>query len=253
MDVYTATRLYKKVLVHWWEEADEEQKEAVRVRVTDIPIESIFILLFRMHPVTKILLIASDGCIQTIQHMDDPTPASFRNKRFMKIDNKTSISSVKNVTNVLYQLLSITVDTSGEISILDWIGLVQFFLLLHTEQFINVSTCDLFIYFQRSLFICNEGIKGIEETRWKELRNRVLSNFYESTSNQGKSDEREELPSSESMYFIMYESLLEKMCAIYPIIQKLSMTIDLQNEEIERVDSRVNHLISLLVQQEDEK
>ena len=244
MDVYTATRLYKKVLVNWWEEADEEQKDTVRVRVHDIPIESLFILLFRMHPTTKILLIASDGCIQTIQQMDEPTPSSFRMKRFMKIDNKTSISSVKNVINVLYQLLSITVDSQGEISILDWIGLVQFFLLLYTEQFINVSTCDLFIYFQRSLFIC-EGVKGIDEPKWKELRNRVLSNFYESTT-----QVKDELPRSESMYFIMYETLLEKMRAVYPMIQKLSDTIDLQNERIEHVDTRINNLISLLVQEE---
>ena len=251
MDVYTATRLYKKVLVLWWEHATDEQKETVLIRVSDIPIESIFILLFRMYPITKILLIASDGTIQTINNMDDPTPQSFRLKRFMKIDNKTSISSVKNVIQVLYQLLSITVE-NNEVTILDWIGLVQFFLLLHTEQFINVSSCELFIYFQRSLFIYNECIKGISETKWKELRNKVLSEFYESTANKQQDKEQEQHENTcnhEKLYYLMYESLLNRMNSMNHCIKKLSDTIDIQINNIEQLEARFLNLVNILNQE----
>lgn len=245
MDVYTATRLYKKVLVHWWEEASEDQKENVTISLADIPIESLFILLFRTYPITKSLLIASDGQIQVMNHMDDPTPATFRLKRFMKIDNKTSISSVKNVIQVLYQLLSISVENSA-ISILDWIGLIQFFILLHTEQFINVATCELFLYFQRNLFIRNESIKGIEETTWKTLRNRVLTEFYESTSKQATECRHE------TLYYLMYESLLTRMNTVYPLLQKLSDTIDLQQQHLNEMEERMLTLVTLLNQGRDE-
>jgi hypothetical protein len=216
MDVYTSLRLYHRILKQWWKE--DEQRCEIMIPLQTIPIESVLLALFKTFPTNKILLLSSDGKIHVLNHIDEPIPKTFKARRSMKIDNKTSVASIKNVMNVLYQLLSIDIEDQ-KISLMDWIGLVQFIISLMNEQ--HIPHCELFTYFQQAIF---KGSDEFDPTRWKKIRDEILACFFDTNELEVK------------------ESMLQRLNSLYPLIEKLSKMIDFQNERIEYLESKLGIL-----------
>lgn len=99
-----------------------KEYQDVNVNTNEIMLDDLFMVIFKSVPVHHVILLSLEGKMTHVPSMNDPTPDSFRTRHFMKIDNRTYMSSITNVIRVLYQLLSIDMEN---MTILDLIGLVQ--------------------------------------------------------------------------------------------------------------------------------
>jgi len=147
--------------------------------------------------------------------MDHPPPPHYSSKRYMKIDNRTSMSSIKNVIQVLYQLLSID---SEDVGWIDIIGLVQFMLLV-------LESVDISIQFEveqsikRQLFQGPDSLQWEEKEEWKEIRKGILDKFY--------NEPVIEKGISEKVWLEEKESLQNQLRSCYEMIRKL---MDVMNQ-----------------------
>jgi len=144
--------------------------------------------------------------------MDHPPPPHYASKRYMKIDNRTSISSIKNVIQVLYQLLSID---SEDVGWIDIIGLVQFMLLVLESFDINVQV-DVEQSIKRQLFQGPDSLQWDEKEEWKVIKKSVLDKFYESR-HEGI---------SETVWLEEKESLHQQLRSCYDMIKRLMEVMD---------------------------
>ncbi len=223
MDAYSICRLYHHALLSWWEESESHDYS---IPVSDIPLASVLIPLFKHHHPSRIILLASDGKIATLSRMEEASPPDFRIRRYMKVDNKSSISSIKNVVDVLYQLLSIDVDDqTRSISILDFIGLLKFILLLQTENvYIDFSLMEMTSYLRKQLYETPDFLKS-ENIDWSKMyRDRVIDEFYHTDRG------RDELTSR--------EKTLNSIHACHRMIERLCATIALQDERISWLEGK---------------
>jgi hypothetical protein len=216
MDSYTICRLYHQSLMKWFKNTENSSEQMISI--SDIPLESIFIMIFKNHPSHKVILISCDGKIKCLDKIDDPVPSPFKIRKYMKIDNKTSISSIKNVIEVFYQLINI--EYENEINIIDMLGLLQFLINIQFENPTfswNQTECITII---RQHFI--NGPHFITESIWKkEYREPILSQFF--TGNHVDNID-------------LYENQLSQLLDCYKLIDKLSKTIDLYETRISTLE-----------------
>ena len=212
MDVYTLLRLYHRMLRHCW-------KESNSLNIHDIVLDDLFLVLFKSVPTHHVILLSLDGKMTHVPTMNDPTPESFKTRRFMKIDNRTSMSSVKNVVRVLYQLLSI--DTE-DMTVLDLIGLVQFLMSFVSENtHLDIERCLIFSHIRKCVF---NGPLFYTDNWKKEIRDPILSEYYESVDHTDR----------------IHESMLKRLDVCHRLIQTLCDTLTLQDERIDRIESLLN-------------
>jgi hypothetical protein len=138
----------------------------------------------------------------------------------MKIDNRTSISSISNVVHVLYQLLSIDPEDT---SWLDAIGIVSFISMLLSEnggiEFIG-SECIHAI--KRQLFNGPDSLAEEEREYWKkEIRDPILHSFYENST---------------STQLQHHELVLQRMNETYTVVQRILQIIDLHSERMDNIE-----------------
>lgn len=215
MDSYSVCRFYHSALLTWWNDTKEHTRPDIIIPVNDIPIASLLIPLFKSYPPSHVLLLSIDGRIGSITRLDDPAPPSFRTRRYMKVENKSSITSIKNVIQVLYQLLSIDIEEQ-KLSLIDFLGLLQFIINVQTENVtVDVSSVELFTWIRKQFYEGPDCFKHIELDWRKEYRDPIISIFY---------DQRKLIST--------YESNLERLNSCYRMIGRLSETISLQDERI---------------------
>jgi len=220
MDLYSVCQLYHTALVSWF---DNEDHENILVSIKNIPLSIFFIHLCKQFPQHAILLIATDGTITTITKMEDATPFPFKKKRFMKIDNKSCVSSIKYVLPVLFQLLSISIE-NDQIELLDLIGLLQFLILLYQENpNIQLHCNEMTIYLKTQFYTCPDFVQN--EIIWKKrYRDTILSNWF----HQSKDQEHFEL--------------LETVQSCHRMIKQLGDIISLQEERISWLEGDLSTL-----------
>jgi len=212
MDVYTILRLYHRMLRHCWKESCVLNQ---KIALHELVLDDLFIAVFKSVPTHHIILVSLDGKMTHVPTMNDPTPESFKTRRFMKIDNRTSVSSVKNVIRVLYQLLSI--DTE-DMTVLDLIGLVQFLMSFVSENtHVNLDTCLIFSHIKKCLF----NGPSFYTDDWKKIRDPVLSEYYDSADHTDR----------------VHESMLNRLDACHRLIQTLCDTLTLHDERMDRIES----------------
>ena len=188
----------------------------VNVIASDIVMDDLFMVIFKSVPIHHIILLAMDGKMTHVSSMNDPTPDSFRTRRFMKIDNRTSTSSV---VRVLYQLLSIDMD---DMTVLDLIGLVQFLMSFVSENtHVNVDGCVIFSYIRKCVF---NGPSFLPDTWKKDIRDPILSDYYESVDHTDH----------------VHESMLQRLDVCHRLIKTLCDTLTLHDERIDRIESLLN-------------
>ena len=217
MDSYTITKLYHGALLKWWKNIKEEPPVC---RIKDIPIESLFMTIFKFYPISKVILLASDGRICCVSSMKDEAPSSFRIRRYMKIDNRTSISSITNVVHVLYQLLSIDPEDT---SWLDAIGIVSFISMLLSENGgIEFIGSECIHAMKRQLFNGPDSFVEEEREYWKkEIRDPILHSFYEDSA---------------STQLQQHELVLQRMNDTYTMVQRILQIIDLHSERMDNIE-----------------
>ena len=214
MDVYTMLRLYHRMLRLCWKEYQD-----VNVNTNEIMLDDLFMVIFKSVPVHHVILLSLDGKMTHVPSMNDPTPESFQTRRFMKIDNRTYMSSVTNVIRVLYQLLSIDMEN---MTILDLIGLVQFLMSFVSENtHLTVDGCVVFSYIRKCVF---NGPSFLPDTWKKEIRDPILSDYYDSVDHTDR----------------IHESMLQRLDACHRLIKTLCDTLTLQDERIDRIESVLN-------------
>jgi hypothetical protein len=217
MDAYSITRLYHQALLRWWDESSDEERDAYRINSNDIAIESMFMAFFKCYPSHYTLLLASDGLLTYIQNSTDTTPPLFKQKRFMKIDNRTGISSIKNVVKVFYQLLSIDMT---DITILDLIGLLQFLMSFQSENHMDLSGTELIKYIRKQLFNGPSFLTGYD---WRKMiREPILSEFYDTDTKLER-----------------HETMLKRVDSCHKMIKTLCLTIDQMQERLDHMESYV--------------
>lgn len=215
MDAYTVTRLYHTALLQWFE-STHFQSELDLCPFSDLtsPLSSLFIPVFKNHPFQNILLLASDGRVCSVKSMEEPAPDTFRIRRYMKIDNRSSISSISSVITFLYQLLSIDSE-SKHISVLDLIGLLKFVQNFILEN--EAESVEWMRFVRHHLFGAPPFLRD-RTSLWKPLRDKVISDMMERDA------------SSESI--LHYEQTLSKFNTCYKMIEQLQGQITFQQERI---------------------
>lgn len=212
MDVYTQLRLYHRMVRHCWNESQDIQ----RIELQELVLDDLFIAIFKSVPTHHVILLSLDGKMTHVPTMNDPTPESFKTRRFMKIDNRTSLSSVKNVVRVLYQLLSIDTD---DMTVLDLIGLVQFLMSFVSENtHLTIDSCLIFSHIKKCLF---HGPSFYTDDWKKKIRDPILSEYYDSVDHTDR----------------VHESMLNRLDACHRLIQTLCDTLTLHDERMDRIES----------------
>lgn len=225
MEAYLMTRLYHQAVTRWYTEY-RDRDDTVPIQEFSSALSSVFISIFKHYSLQSILLVASDGKITSVKYMTDPAPLLFKTRRYMKIDNKSSIASIANVIAFLYQLLSIEIEQHS-ISLLDLSGLLQFTLHLLMEN--ECDTTEWVRIIKRHLF----GIPPFAvhyETEWKEMRDRMLNQMVNP---------------SEIERLNHHDLLLEKVNSCHRMIQTLLNTISLQDERISWLEHERNGTLDL--------
>ncbi len=190
-------------------------KDSSSLDIHELVLDDFFIAIFKSVPTHHVILLSLDGKMTHVPTMADPTPESFKTRRFMKIDNRTSLSSVKNVVRVLYQLLSID---AGDMTVLDLIGLVQFLMSFVSENtHVMIDSCLIFSYIKKCLF---HGPSFYSNDWKKKIRDPVLSEYYDSVDHTDR----------------VHESMLQRLDACHRLIQTLCDTLTLQDERIDRIE-----------------
>lgn len=222
MEAYLCTRLYHQAITKWYTTYRERDD---RIRITDFStsLAALFVSIFKTYSHQVILLVASDGRITSINTMTDPAPVSFRTRRYMKIDNKSAISSIHHVIAFLYQLLSIEIE-QDTISLLDASGLVQFTMNVMMENECDSTEWTRFI--QKQLFRIPPFVSDREQ-EWKTLRDMLLNQVAD----------HKDLSEIERIQH--HETLLEKVNACHRMIQTLTQTITLQEERISWLEEKM--------------
>ena len=228
MEAYLMTRLYHQAVTRWYTEY-RDRDDTVPIQEFSTALSSVFISIFKHYSLQSILLVASDGTISSVKTMNEPAPLLFKTKRYMKIDNKSSIASIANVISFLYQLLSIEIEHHS-ISLLDLSGLLQFTLHLLTENECDTTEWNRVI--KRHLF----GIPPFAlhyETEWKEMRDRMLNQVVD----------HKDLSEIERLNH--HDIVLDKVNACHRMIQTLLNTISLQDERISWLEQERNGTLDL--------
>ena len=222
MDSYSVCRLYHQALTLWWEDTDNKD---YMIPIKDVNLSSILIQLCKQYPPNVILLLATDGRITTISKLEDAPPPDFRVRRHMKIDNRSSVASIKNVINVLYQLLSMTIE-DNHISLLDFIGLLKFLILVQTENSsIDYSSTEIIMYIRKQFYDTPDFLKSTT-INWKKLyRDPLLDQFYQTYQ--------------ERNYLTSHANMLDKIQSCHRMIEKLCATISLQEERISWLEGSI--------------
>ena len=170
MDSYALSRLYHQCLTKWWLENDSDD---IMISMDDIQLEPIFHLLFKKFPVHKYILIAVDGKI-TCSDQDEIIP-SFRSRKYMKVYNKTSTSSMNHIMKTFFELLSIDLSESV-LNVLDFMGLLQFMISFQLENQIDLSDTHFISYVRISF---SQGPFFVKEEIWrKKYRDPLLQSFF---------------------------------------------------------------------------
>jgi len=228
MEAYLMTRLYHHAVTRWYSDY-RERDDKVPIQEFSTALSSLFISIFKHYSLQSILLVASDGKISSVKTMTDPTPLLFKTRRYMKIDNTSSIASISNVISFLYQLLSIDIEQHS-ISLLDLSGLLQFTIHLLMEN--ECDTTEWMRVIKRHVF----GIPPFAlnyESEWKEMRDRMLNQLVD----------HKDLSEIERLNH--HEILLEKVNACHRMIQTLLHTISLQDERISWLEQERNGTLDL--------
>lgn len=214
MDHYTIIRLYHQALQRWWTKTIEKDNYTIAY----IDLESIFIHIFKSFPTTKILLLSSNGKCTTVSTMEETPPSLFRKYRYMKIDNKTSLSSIKNVIPVFYQLLSI--DINETLSVLDILALIKWIQLLMSETMIDFTSCDFFVFIRKQFYHGPDFLPELEKESWKkEIRDPILTCFYEKDI--------------ELICLKKNEMHLVQLQECYQLLEKINKTLTLHEERMD--------------------
>ena len=215
MEAYLLTHLYHRSLSIWYETITYRDATLLLSEFSTA-LSPLLLHLCSQFPVHHVLLLSSDGRIHCAKHMDEPAPPDFRVRRYIKINNTISASSVSHIISYIYQLISIEPD-GNTISLLDAIGLIQFVLHLITEHDIDTSEWTKLI--RKHLF----GIPPFAlsyKVEWKKLRNHMLRSIVQPS----RVLEVEQLTNQEEM--------LQRLSSCYHIIETLHNTIQLQEERI---------------------
>jgi hypothetical protein len=225
MEAYLMTRLYHHAVTRWYS-VHRDRDDKVPIHEFSTALASVFVSIFKHYSIQSILLVASDGKITSVNTMTDPAPLLFKTRRYMKIDNKSSISSISNVIAFLYQLLSIDIEERS-ISLLDLSGLLQFTIHLLMEN--ECDTTEWTRVIKRHVF----GVPPFalnDEVEWKEMRDRMLNQLVDP---------------SETERLNHHDLLLEKVNACHRMIQTLLNTISLQDERISWLEHERNGTLQL--------
>ena len=214
MDSYTLSRLFHKMIRKSWTEDKE-----IKVNASEWMLDDFFSTLFRLVP-HKIILLATDGHLTTVNLLSDPTPPSFLKKRFMKIDNRNLHTNPKTTIKVLYQLLSIDMEDT---SLLDLMGLVKFLISFCTENAYDMSACLIFKWIRTCVF---HGPSFVDAVTWKKnIRDPILSHHYDSI---------EQIDT-------VHESMLKRIESYHTILQTVSNTVSLFEERMDLYKDRMDH------------
>jgi hypothetical protein len=138
------------------------------------------------------------------------------------------MSSIKNVVDVLYQLLSINIEeqsTSPYISVLDFIGLLTFIISLQTENpRVNFSSTEMTTYLCHQFYETPDFLKT-ESVDWcKTYRDVALADFYNTDRGRALLTSR--------------EKTLDSIHACHRMIETLCATIALQDERISWLEGK---------------
>lgn len=219
MDSYTTLRLFHKMLRVWWtrtEVVTKEYESECKIGVSEWNIDDFFSILFQSFP-QRVILLSTDGNTKALLTTTEPTPEAFRKKRFMKIDNRVHAS--KNASGVFFQLLSIDVE---DVSILDIMGLVQFFISFSNENTIDISSCKIIATIRKHMF---QGPSFLNQEVWKkEIRDPILTDYY---------DTFERIDT-------IHESMLKRLSSCHAMIHTLCKTIDLFEERMDVFQERID-------------
>jgi len=215
MEAYVLTHLYHRTLSLWYE-TPSHRNETLPLSDFSTALTSLLLHLCSQFPLHHVLLLSSDGRIHCAKTMDEPAPQTFRVRRYIKINNNVSTSSIGHILSYIYQLLSIESD-GVTISLLDTIGITQFVLHVLTEHDINTSEWVTLV--RKQLFGIPPFARSYE-TEWKEHRNHMLQSMIRPT----RVLEVEQLTNQ--------EELLQRLGSCYRMIDTLNKTIQLQDERI---------------------
>jgi len=235
MDAYTVCRLYHQALSEWW--TDHELASEQMVPLSECPLESIFETLFQTYSMSTTMLVASDGKVACLSLASDVPPASFKSKRYMKIETKTARASMKNIIRVFYQLMSIDADQDS-FTMMDMMGLLQFVLQLVLEQSEvswNQTAC---IGLFRKRFV--NGPVFLDETTWKKkYREPILKRFFE------------EDPRTHAVHRDVYqfhETNIEQITGCHQLIQTLHLTMDEFGKRMDQFDERLTRMEDMFIE-----
>ena len=228
METYLLSKLYHTTLLQWYKSEHSSDTDLFSIQDLFTPLSSLFIQVFKQYPSHHILLLSSDGKVSTINTVTDPTPELFRSRRFMKIDNKTSISSIHNVITYLYQLLSITVENKM-IDVLDMIGLVQFVIYFIMENDVDATEWNKIT---KKYFFSTPPFLIQRSSLWKEVRDPILKKYTEPIKEEDIDINLKNVSQYEAQLLLTQETLLTKLGACHSMISKLCATIEFQDDRI---------------------
>ena len=223
MESYLVSSLFHRSLSKWYSCSDYQDTDTFPVSDFFTPLSLLLTQVFKQHSFQHVLLIATDGRVCSVKSMDDPSPESFKIRRYMKIDNRSSLSNLSHVISFLYQLLSIDMEENS-ISILDTMGLLTFVSNFIQENDLDASEWNKLI--RRCLW----GVPGFVKDRvkgWKEIRDTILDQFLN----------KETMKEQEALQF--HETMLEHLASCQRMIQRLSDTIGMQDERISWLEEKL--------------
>jgi len=223
MESFLLSSLYYQCL-HVWYQKHRDSEDYFHLADFQTTISSLCVAILKQHPYNTIVLIASDGRVTHVSTMNDPAPDTFKTRRYMKVDNRSSLITISTVLTYLFQLLSI--DTEDQkLSILDAIGLVQFVIWLLLENEIDASEWSKMV--RNHLFRVPPFI-GDKTLVWKEVRNQVLKTFLDK-------EQRTE-PDG------VNEAFVQQMESMQSLVTDLRSMVMLQREDNHQMMSTMKNL-----------
>ena len=232
MDAYSVTRWYHIALTRFYEDhRDDDVIGDNLICLNDWNLASFLVPLFKMYPMHGVLLLSSDGRIAHVGSMNDAAPASFHTRRYMKIENKSSASSIKSILSVLFQLLSIDVDVQQRITVLDAIGLLQFLLhLLGENPDIDTSGFALFAYLRRQFWQGPDFAKQWATVDWRAVyRTPIVAATYDDP---------------ERMVLGQYEKVMERFLFQQRITSSMVDTVHELRQRLEYVEDMLIRIVN---------
>ena len=177
MDHYTVLRCYVTALDKWVSEHQDG-----KVDTNDFSISPLLAEAFKRVDPHRYVLLASDGNVHLAETSNAAVPQHFKQKRYMKSNPR---SNIKDVMNVLYNLLGIEV-SAGLMTVSHFIKLLSFFISfqLENEEMVNFNVCSEFFNYVRKQFFNGPTFLPSEEIDgWKKkFRDPVIKALYDAAS-----------------------------------------------------------------------